>query len=591
MIKVKKNRKDNREFKQLKEQLIGIRQVVKHTKIGNLWTHEASVRKKLKQLRQIDGHSIKGYENLVIDYHELLDEISRRLLEDYNEKNQTQFKFDEIAQEYETEYLSSGILTALVSSHIPTLMAEAFQTHFPHNPKDEYPEARALKRKVYLHLGQTNTGKTYQAIQRLKQSTNGIYLAPLRILALEIFERLNEEGISCDLLTGEEEVLIEGANHQSSTIEKLNLNETYEVAVIDEIQMIGDSQRGAAWTRALLGLRCPEIHLCGALNSKEVLVEILKDCGDDYEIIEYIRQVPLEIVKEPFKLSDAQVGDAFILFSKRKVLELAKFYRESGIKASVIYGDLPPEVRKMQYHEFIDHENIILVSTDAIGMGVNLPIRRIIFMNLQKFDGEEERWLTSQEVKQIAGRAGRKGLYEVGYVCAYGKGYSFLKEKIEMEDPLIEEVVMGPSEAILEIEGLPLKEKLALWSTTTIELEWYRKMDIRDYILILDKIRKYQLSEHDQWSIMKLPIDVHNEEIIATLLAYIENYFIQDQDELPKPYQKEESLRTLETYYQKVNLYYSFCKNFDIPFDLDWVYEERLRVSERINEFLVNGKY
>ncbi len=40
---MKKNRKDNREFKQLKEQLIGIRQVVKHTKIGNLWTHEASL--------------------------------------------------------------------------------------------------------------------------------------------------------------------------------------------------------------------------------------------------------------------------------------------------------------------------------------------------------------------------------------------------------------------------------------------------------------------------------------------------------------------------------------------------------------------
>ena len=43
-----------------------------------------------------------------------------------------------------------------------------FQTHFPHNPKDEYPEARALKRKVYLHLGQTNTGKTYQAISTIK---------------------------------------------------------------------------------------------------------------------------------------------------------------------------------------------------------------------------------------------------------------------------------------------------------------------------------------------------------------------------------------------------------------------------------------
>lgn len=245
-MKVKKNRKDNREFKQLKEQLIGIRQVIKHTKIGNLWTHEASVRKKLKQLHQMQGSSIKGYKDLVIDYRELLDDISRRLLEDYNEKNETQFEFDDIVDQFEVEYLASGILTALVSSHIPTLMADAFQTHFPQNPKDEYQEARAIRRKVYLHLGQTNTGKTYQAIQRLKQSTSGVYLAPLRILALEIFERLNEEGVPCHLLTGEEEVLIEGATHQSSTIEKLNLNQTYEVAVIDEIQMIDDSQRGAA---------------------------------------------------------------------------------------------------------------------------------------------------------------------------------------------------------------------------------------------------------------------------------------------------------------------------------------------------------
>lgn len=591
MIKVKKNRKDNREFKQLKEQLIGTRQVVKHTKIGNLWTHESAVRKKLKQLSQMDGRSIKGFDNLVMDYRELLDEISQRLLADYNEKNQTQFDFEEIIQEYEAEYLSSGILTALVSSHIPSLMAEAFQTHFPHNPKDEYPEARALKRKIYLHLGQTNTGKTYQAIQRLKQSTNGIYLAPLRILALEIFERLNEEGVACNLLTGEEEVIVEGAHHQSSTVEKLNLDRTYDVAVIDEIQMLGDSQRGAAWTRALLGLRCPEIHLCGALNSKDVLIEMIEDCGDEFEVIEYVRQVPLQLVKEPFKLSEAQVGDAFILFSKRKVLELAKFYRENGIKASVIYGDLPPEVRKMQYHDFIDQENIILVSTDAIGMGVNLPIRRIIFMSLQKFDGEEERWLTSQEVKQIAGRAGRKGLYEVGYVCSYGRGYSFLKEKIEMEDDPIQEAVMGPSEAILEIEGLPLKEKLALWSTTAIDVEWYRKMDIRDYILILDKIRRYHLSEEDQWRLMKLPMDVHNEEVLSTLFIFIDSYFVRGETELPKPCHGEESLRTLETYYQKVNLYYSFCKNFDIPFDLDWVYDERLRVSERINELLVNGKY
>ena len=68
-----------------------------------------------------------------------------------------------------------------------------------------------------------------------------------------------------------------------------------------------------------------------------------------------------------------------------------------------------------------------------------------------------------------------------------------------MEDEPILEAVIGPSEAILEITGLPLKEKLALWSTTPVEVEWYRKMDIRDYILILDRIRRYQLSEDVQW--------------------------------------------------------------------------------------------
>lgn len=66
--------------------------------------------------------------------------------------------------EHRHNYYSSGIITALGSSHIPTLMVDAFAKHFPSNPKDEYPEARVLKRKIYLYLGQTNTGKTYQAL-------------------------------------------------------------------------------------------------------------------------------------------------------------------------------------------------------------------------------------------------------------------------------------------------------------------------------------------------------------------------------------------------------------------------------------------
>lgn len=59
-----------------------------------------------------------------------------------------------------------------------------------------------------------------------------------------------------------------------------------------------------------------------------------------------------------------------------------------------------------------------VVSTDAIGMGLNLPIRRILFMDTEKFDGVERRALKPEEIQQIAGRAGRYGMYDKGYVGA-----------------------------------------------------------------------------------------------------------------------------------------------------------------------------
>ncbi len=63
------------------------------------------------------------------------------------------------------------------------------------------------------------------------------------------------------------------------------------------------------------------------------------------------------------------------------------------------------------------HGESEVVSTDASGMGLNLPIRRIVFLETEKFDGMRRRRLTSQEVKQIAGRAGRKGIFDVGTVA------------------------------------------------------------------------------------------------------------------------------------------------------------------------------
>src|SRR5690606_32236175 len=57
--------------------------------------------------------------------------------------------------------------------------------------------------------------------------------------------------------------------------------------------------------------------------------------------------------------------------------------------------------------------------TDAIGMGLNLPIRRVIFSTVEKFDGIAHRRLNPTETRQIAGRAGRYGIYPTGFVSAF----------------------------------------------------------------------------------------------------------------------------------------------------------------------------
>ncbi|MCT8975428.1 helicase-related protein [Clostridium sp. CX1] len=577
-----------RNFRKIKNQIGQIEEIVKHTKTNALWEHEAAIRKKIRLLKEFEDAGIRDYNYVFDKYLDILEYISERLIEDYNRKNNTSFKVHEVIKDNFDNYLKSGIMGVLITSHIPALVSKEFDRVFPDNPKNEYEDTRKLKRKFYLHLGETNTGKTYNAMRRLKEGENGIYLSPLRILALENFERLNSEGVRCNLLTGEEEILVEEAKHISCTIEKLDLDRDYDVAVIDEIQMINDDQRGAAWTRALLGIKSREVHICGALNAKDLLISIIEDCQDEYEFKEYKRNIPLEMQYESFSYKKAEDGDALVVFSKKRVLELAYYYAELGIKASLIYGDLPPEVRRKQYEQFINKETTILITTDAIGMGVNLPIKRIIFMDVKKFDGNEFRYLNSQEVKQIAGRAGRKGIYEIGYVASYGDSQNFIKEMIDAEDRKIEEAVLGPSEAILKIKNLSLREKLALWSTREEKYQLYKKMDIGEYLIVLDSIKSYRLEQSIEWKLLKIPFDVSSSALMDTFLSYIDEVFIAKSATITKPLSKFKELYELELYYQKINLYYSFSKTLNLKFDEDWVYNERLAVSEDINKILIS---
>lgn len=123
------------------------------------------------------------------------------------------------------------------------------------NPSKLFPEARLLKRKIIMHVGPTNSGKTHAALQRFSTADSAVYCGPLRLLALEIYERMNRNNVDCNLSTGEEKRESSAVRRWSCTVEMAPMNRQFDVAIIDEIQMIADRQRGWAWTNALLG-RC-----------------------------------------------------------------------------------------------------------------------------------------------------------------------------------------------------------------------------------------------------------------------------------------------------------------------------------------------
>ena len=65
-----------------------------------------------------------------------------------------------------------------------------------------YPVARSLQRRLVYHMGPTNSGKTYNALQAMRAARSGVYCGPLRLLAMEIYDELNASGTYCNLITG-----------------------------------------------------------------------------------------------------------------------------------------------------------------------------------------------------------------------------------------------------------------------------------------------------------------------------------------------------------------------------------------------------
>lgn len=301
------------------------------------------------------------------------------------------------------------------ASELETLEGLNHELAFQGYP-DTFELARRMQRSVTLYVGPPNSGKTHAAFEQLAQAHDGVYLAPLRLLALEGRDRLVARGVPCSLLTGEENVPADEARVVSSTIEMMATRIPVDVAVIDEAQMIFDPYRGWAWTQAIVGVPANEVIVICSAYAVPMIENLLGLCGERCSVRPFERKQHVELLPQPVPVSALKHGDAVVAFSRRDVLSLRDQISANGHPVSVVYGALPPEVRRREAERFATGESHILVATDAIGMGLNLPIRRVLFSTVTKFDGVADRTLDESEVHQIAGRAGRFGIHEEGFV-------------------------------------------------------------------------------------------------------------------------------------------------------------------------------
>lgn len=367
-------------------------------------------------------------------------------------------------------YLSQNPYYSFVKKY-----ADALETVSKYDLRSYVPPA--IERHFILDIGPTNSGKTYSGMCELMEAESGVYLGPLRLLAMEAADTMNEQGCPCSLLTGEEKAEVAGARHIASTVEMLDHTVHYEVAVIDECQMITDPERGYAWAAAITSVSADTVHLCLAPEAEALICSILDGLDADYEIERHERLVPLEMMGHSVKYpSGVRAGDALIVFSRKSVQRYAAELAECGIRASMVYGALPYEVRKEEVRKFAEGETDVVVATDAIGMGLNLPVQRVLFAETEKYDGHIMRELLSPEVKQIAGRAGRYGQYEVGYVSVLkGCNRRLVREALNADYETRHEIRVDMPRRLIEEASAPLSHLMRAWQMSPVESPYVKR--------------------------------------------------------------------------------------------------------------------
>ena len=316
----------------------------------------------------------------------------------------------------------------------------------------------------------TGSGKSLVALamhfKSMSEGTKTIYTAPIKALVSEKFFSLCEDfGANyVGMLTGDA-TINRDAPILCCTAEILanfaltSPDHGIDTVVMDEFHYYGDKERGMAWQVPLLLMPDTQFLLMsGTLGDMTSTMRTLERDTKRaaVEVTSSVRPVPLtfEYKETPIHETIATLVEKnrapvyIVHFTQRDAAEQAqallstpmiskddkakisnilkdfrfdtpygkdvKKYLSSGI--GIHHAGLLPKYRLLV--EQLAQEGLLKVicGTDTLGVGVNIPIRTVLFTKLAKFDGEKTGILAVRDFLQIAGRAGRKGFDDEGWV-------------------------------------------------------------------------------------------------------------------------------------------------------------------------------
>jgi ATP-dependent RNA helicase SUPV3L1/SUV3 len=286
-----------------------------------------------------------------------------------------------------------------------------------------------------------------------------------------------------------------------------------------------------------------------------------------------------------------------VVFSRKAVHAVAAEVAAAGLRASVIYGALPHDVRHEEARRFDEGETDVVVATDAIGMGMNLPIRRIVFVEQQKYDGHDMRTLRPDEVQQIAGRAGRFGRYEEGLFTALERRRQIVR-LYGADVPAIESIPVGVPEDIALVRDATLGESIRQWAALDQPEPFYRIDVQRDLRLIAEvegMLAEDQRQDRDVklkvLSLATMPFDEDDRTLHRTWRMMAEAELAGRMAMLPMPAEPGEDapLATLEEEYRYCDLLYTYARTFGHEGWLAPLTDLRTRISHVIMTILAEA--